>query len=487
MNKRLTALVIGNGGYVDVNPLKNPTNDADDIGEILAKRDFTIIKKTDCTHKEMDLALKEFRAALKDSDVGLFFFAGHGMQIDGENYLAAIDADADTETDAKHSSLSLNRVIETMEKSGTATNIIVLDACRENPFERAWHRSASSRGLAPVYAPKGTIIAYATSPGQIASDGAGRNGAYTAALLKHIDTPDVSLENMFKRVRNTLSAATNGKQISWEHTSLAGDFFFNLSLGARIDEYSDTALSDRLFVLDESKASHRIIQGLKTHDWYRQNPALDKLTAEVANKAGRNSMFVIGRNIYQAACGGSRTANEFLNSFMSKTSGFDEDRRKALMDGILFEVFFDSSTQLRDQPKNRCLDQTFELQQYGELSGSFAFISECLLTHADRFHAIPGKNRTITVDVVTKKKSGNRQVVKEVRFNGANILWIDDDSIVSWLADGSGYRKMTVSDFEKRLSDEMVVPTHLFKVTYTFDEKTKPTLLFPDGGTVRKR
>ena len=105
--------------------------------------------------------------------------------------------------------------------------------------------------------------------------------AYTAALLKHIDTPDVSLESMFKRVRNTLSAATNGKQISWEHTSLAGDFFFNLSLGARIDEYSDTALSDKLVVLDESKPSHRIIQGLETHDWYRQNPALDKLTAEV--------------------------------------------------------------------------------------------------------------------------------------------------------------------------------------------------------------
>jgi hypothetical protein len=487
MNKRHTALVIGNAAYAEVSPLTNPKNDADDIAAILAKRDFTVIKKTDCTHKELDLALKEFRTELKDSDVGLFFFAGHGMQIEGENYLAAVDADADTEIDAKHSSLPLNRVIETMEKSATATNIIILDACRDNPFERAWHRSASLRGLAPVYAPRGTIIAYATSPGQIASDGAGRNGAYTAALLKHIDTPDCSLESMFKRVRNTLSAATNGKQVSWEHTSLAGDFFFNLSLGVRIDEYSGTALSDKLFVLDESKASHRIIQGLRTHDWYRQNPALAKLTAEVANKAGRNSVFVIGRNIYQAACGSSRTANDFLNSFMTRTSGFDEDRRKALMDGILFEMFFDSGAQLREQPKNLCLDQAFELQQYQELSGSFAFISECLLTHADRFHAIPGKDRAITVDVVTKKKSGNKHVVKEVRFDGANILWIDDDSVVSAFADDSGYRKMSIKDLEKRLSDEMVVPARLLTVTYPFDEKTEPTLLFPEGGTVRKR
>lgn len=486
MNKRHTAMVIGNAAYAEVSPLENPTNDADDIAAILTKRDFTVIKKTDCTHKEMDLALKEFRTELKESDVGLFFFAGHGMQIEGENYLAAVDADADTEIDAKHSSLPLNRVIETMEKSATATNIIILDACRDNPFERAWHRSASLRGLAPVYAPRGTIIAYATSPGQIAGDGAGRNGSYTAALLKHIDTPDCSLESMFKRVRNTLSAATNGKQVSWEHTSLSGDFFFNLSLGVRIDEYAGTALSDKLFVPDESKASHRIIQGLKTHDWYRQNPALAKLTAEVANESGRNSVFVIGRNIYQAACGSSRTANDFLNSFTTRTSGFGENRRKALLDGILFEIFFDSGAQLREQPKNLCLDQAFELQQYQELSESFAFISECLLTHADRFHAIPGKNRAITVDVVTKKKSRNKHVVKEVRFDGANILWIDDDSVVRAFVDDSGYRTMSIKDLEKRLSDEMVVPARLLTVTYLFDEKTEPTLLFPEGGTVRK-
>ena len=116
MSKKHIALVIGNAAYEEVNPLTNPTNDADDLAAVLAKRDFTVIKKKDCSHKEMDVALKEFRSALKSSDVGLFFFAGHGMQIDGENYLAATDADDDSEIDAKHSSLALNRVIETMEK-----------------------------------------------------------------------------------------------------------------------------------------------------------------------------------------------------------------------------------------------------------------------------------------------------------------------------------------------------------------------------------
>lgn len=484
MAKPRIALVIGNASYVQVSSLANPTNDADDIAAILAVRGFTVIKKTDCTHKEMDRALKEFRAALKDSEIGLFFFAGHGMQIDGENYLAAVDADADTEIDAKHSSLALNRVIETMEKSGAATNIIILDACRDNPFERAWHRSAALRGLAPVYAPKGTIIAYATSPGQIASDGSGRNGAYTAALLKHIDTPDCSLETMFKRVRNTLSAATKGKQISWEHTSLSGEFFFNLSLGARIDEYSDLALSDGLFVLDDSKPSHRIIQGLKTLDWYRQNPALAKLTAELANSAGKNAIFVLGRNIYQAACGGSNAAIEFLDSFMPKTQGFKEDRRKALLDGILFEIFFDSRGNLRDQPKNRQLEKVFDLHQYQDLSASFDFIAECLLLRSERFYAIPGKKREITVDVVTKKKSGNRQMIQKVMYNGEDILWIDEDEFIGGT---SGYREISRQRFEKRLCDEMIVPARLLTVTYTFEPRTKPKLFFPEGGTVRKR
>ena len=486
MTKHATALVIGNAAYTQAGQLKNPTNDADDVAAKLAARGFVVIRRTDCTHKDMDRAVKDFRASLHGSDVGLFFFAGHGMQIEGENYLAAVDADVSTEIDAKHSSLPLNRIIETMEKADTTTNIVILDACRDNPFERAWRRSAAARGLAPVYAPRGTLIAFATSPGQFAKDGTGRNGAYTAALLKHIDTPDCSLENLFKRVRNTLSASTGQKQISWEHTSLAGEFFFNLSLGARIDEYSDSALSDRLFVLDDAKALHRVIQGLKTHDWYRQNPALSKITPELANKAARDSLFVLGRNIYQAACGASSGAIEYLAAFTTKTNGVDKDRRKALLDGILFEIFFDSRAQLRPQPKNRCLEEVFELQQYKELGESFAFIAECLLAYPDRFHTIPGKSRQIAVDVVTKKKAVDKYVVQKVLFEGTDILWIEDDDLGVHRGKTS-YAELTIKGFERRLSDEMIVPRRLLTVTFPFERSSRARLLFPEGGTTRRR
>ncbi|MCG8380553.1 MAG: caspase family protein, partial [Proteobacteria bacterium] len=160
------ALIIGNADYPE-SPLSNPANDARAIKERLARLGFTTITRIDAEHKTMDLALQKFSKRLANQEVALFFFAGHGMQIEGEHFLTAVDTDFDDEIDAKHSSLSLNKVIDVMERVVNKTDIIILDACRTNPYERRW-RGVDSRGLAPVYAPKGMIIGYATSPGQVA-------------------------------------------------------------------------------------------------------------------------------------------------------------------------------------------------------------------------------------------------------------------------------------------------------------------------------
>lgn len=489
MSRHLTALVIGNADYVDAGKLKNPVNDAMDISAQLEECGFTVATKLNCSYREMDQALKDFKKALKDSDVGLFFFAGHGMQVDGDNYLAAVDTDVSDELAAKHSSLALNKVIDVMEKADNASSIIVLDACRNNPFERAWSRSMSSRGLAPVYAPRGTLVAYATSPGQVASDGRGRNGAYTAALLEHLATPDCSIEGMFKRVRNTLSTATGGKQISWEHTSLAGDFFFNLSLGARIDEYADTSLRDKLFVINDKKASHRVIEGLKSHDWYRQNPAIDDFTAAVAGRASSDSLFVVGRNIYQAACGGSRGSIAYLGNFMSRTTGMKPERRKALLDGMLFEVFFDPEACLREDFKMGKFQALFDLQQHADLKPSFDFIAECLLPDIAHFYALPGKRHPVVVDVVTKAgaKSGN-QVLTAVHCGGDDILWMDDPDYAPAPGEPPMYRNMRVAEFEAHLAEEMVVPKDLLTFKYaSFSKAGNETIHVPYGWTTRRR
>ena len=205
------------------------------MAAVLRRFEFTVLECMDGTHKAMEQKLRDFREAMYDADVGLFFFAGHGLQIEGSNYLLATDTSTGDEVDVKHSSLSLDYVIDSMEKSQTLINLIILDACRQNLWERRWERSSTTRGLASVYVPKGTLIAFATSPGQVAYDGKGqRNGRYTSALLQHIIAPDCTIEAMFKRVRNTLSVTTEGKQISWEHTSLSSEFFFNRSVGVRI-------------------------------------------------------------------------------------------------------------------------------------------------------------------------------------------------------------------------------------------------------------
>lgn len=489
MTRRMTALVIGNAAYENVDELRNPANDAQDIGRALEDNGFSVIQETDCRNADMDRALKQFRVVLGDSDVGLFFFAGHGMQIDGENYLAAVDTDGSDEIAAKHSSLPLNRVIEVMEKSGCATSIIVLDACRNNPFERAWSRSISVRGLAPVYAPRGTLIAYATSPGQVASDGSGRNGAYTSALLQHIATPDCAIENMFKRVRNTLSAATRGKQISWEHTSLAGEFFFNLSLGARIDTYEVVALSDRLFVLDEAKVSHRLIRELKSLTWPRQNPAIEAFSTAVANKASVNSLFVVGRNIYQSACGGSKAANAYLADFASRTSGIKEEKRKALLDGILFEIFYDPDGKLRRGFKMRKFQEVFALQRHPELQPSFDFIAECLLPEVARFHAIPGKRHAVVVDVLTRPGAkADLHTLESMHCGGENILWQEDEDYTPEAGEPRMVENLSLTRFEERVAEQMVMPKHLLTINYPdIGKMARGQIAFPLGWTARKR
>lgn len=490
MSRRLNALVIGNAAYEAVDALKNPVNDAGDVGAKLESCGFTVIRCLDSDHAGMDSTLKKFQRVLKDSDVGLFFFAGHGMQIDGENYLAAVDTDATDEITAKHSSLPLNRVIEVMEKSGCSTSIVVLDACRNNPFERAWTRAIESRGLAPVYAPRGTLIAYATSPGQTASDGRGRNGAYTAALLTHLATPDCSIETMFKRVRNTLSAATKGKQISWEHTSLAGEFFFNLSLGLRIDLYAETSLSDGLFVLDEAKASHRLIRELKSLTWPRQNPAVDGFTAEVANRASLDALFVVGRNLYQAACGGSHSALGYLRDFASRSSGIKEPKRKALLDGMLFEAFFDANGKLRKEFKLRQFEPLFALQRHKELAPSFDFIAECLLPEAARFYSIPGKRHEVAIDVATRPsaKTGHHHVLETVHCDGASVLWLEDEDYAPEPGEKPRMETLDLDEFEQQLSEQMLVPPHLLKINYaSFKPNGRETIAFPRGWTARKR
>jgi Caspase domain len=220
------ALVIGNGTYSS-SILSNPENDARAMADVLQKLGFTVFKFENLDQSSMKRAIDEFGDRLKGTDVGLFYYAGHGLQAKGYNYLIPVDAHLKTENDVDYDCVRADRVLSLMESSGTRVNIIILDACRNNPFERSWTRSATGNGLAFMNAPKGTLIAYATAPGSTASDGSGDHGLYTAAILQSIIMPNITIIEMFQNVRNSVSEKSDNEQIPWESTSMTGDFYFN--------------------------------------------------------------------------------------------------------------------------------------------------------------------------------------------------------------------------------------------------------------------
>ena len=222
-NTQRVALVIGNSAYQDA-PLANPVNDARAIVKALQESGFSVIVRENVDQRGMLGALREFGDRLRAGGTGLFYYAGHGMQIKGRNYLIPVGATITREDEVAYSAVDAQAVLDKMEAADNVANIMILDACRNNPFSRSTRSGLS--GLAQMDAPVGTLVAYATSPGAVASDGSGANGLYTQHLLTAIRQPGNKVEDVFKQVRANVRRDSNGKQVPWESTSLEGDFYF---------------------------------------------------------------------------------------------------------------------------------------------------------------------------------------------------------------------------------------------------------------------
>jgi len=224
-NEQRVALVIGNSAYKD-SPLRNPVNDAADMAGALSELGFKVTLRTDASQRQMKQALREFAQDLRRGGVGLFYFAGHGVQSKGRNFLIPIGASVETEAELEDESVDANLVLSYMDEAQNRVNIVVLDACRNNPFARSF-RSAS-RGLAQMDAAKGSFVAFATAPGSVAADGDGRNGIYTQQLLASLKAADADIDKVFRRVAASVSTMTGGRQVPWVASSLTGDFYFRM-------------------------------------------------------------------------------------------------------------------------------------------------------------------------------------------------------------------------------------------------------------------
>jgi hypothetical protein len=221
------ALVIGNAAY-GMQALKNPANDARAMTASLRKLGFTVIERIDAGKKAMEDAILEFGEKLKAGGVGLFYYAGHGVQVRGHNYLVPLDASLPSEASVRVQAVDVDLVLEQMSEARNRANVVILDACRNNPFLP--QRRGAGKGLAAIDAARGTLIAYSTAPGTVAVDGEGPNSPYTESLVRAIDQPGLTVEEVFKRVRQTVIQATQGVQTPWESSSLTGDLVLNLNV-----------------------------------------------------------------------------------------------------------------------------------------------------------------------------------------------------------------------------------------------------------------
>lgn len=226
------ALVIGNSAYSkEIGVLKNPVNDATDMAKALKDMNFDVTLITDATYGKIRVEMMKFRDKLnqgeRDKTVGLFFYAGHGLQYDNENYIVPVDAQIQDEFDIARFCWPIQKqVLGFMETTNSRMNIVILDACRNNPYP-ALHRSVGeSGGLGEMKKARGAFIAYATSPGSVASDGSSRNGLYTQELIKAMNKPGRTIEQVFKDVRGNVLRQSGDKQNPWENSNITGDFYF---------------------------------------------------------------------------------------------------------------------------------------------------------------------------------------------------------------------------------------------------------------------
>jgi uncharacterized caspase-like protein len=235
--EKRVALVVGNAAYRHAVELSNPANDAADMAAVLKDLGFRVIEGRDLDKAGMERILREFAEALVGADVGLFFYAGHGLQVSGTNYLVPVDASLGSAAGLDFEMVRLDLVQRQMEREAK-TNVLFLDACRDNPLGRNLARSLGTRsadvgrGLAIAESGVGTLIAFATQPGNVALDGDGRNSPFTAALIRHIATPGQDLSGVLISVRNDVRAATAARQVPWENSALTGRFYFRADASA---------------------------------------------------------------------------------------------------------------------------------------------------------------------------------------------------------------------------------------------------------------
>lgn len=486
------ALVIGNANYsLEKDKLVNAVNDAQDVSNKLLNLGFIVNEVIDCNRETFDREIRKFGSDLKQYDIGLFYFSGHGLQIEGNNYLTSIDTSFVDDISAKNTSFPLSEIIEYMQRAKSIINILILDACRDNPLPNQY-RGLNSQGLAPIYAPKGTIIAFSTSPGEKALDyGAGRNSIYTGAFLNHIDDVNIPIEDFFKRVRTSVYTLSKGKQTSWEHTSLIGNFCFNSGQLIHSTDlpYKQEYIADENFQSTGTEVDEIIVK-LKTYDWYKQEPAIKKISKLNFNEIGISEQFLLGRNILQTAIGGEFSANSIIKNLGTWLQGSFVEEENHILNGILFEIYFDSKGHFR-QENFKCdlIDDIFYLQGNDQFKSSFEFINKQLQPFTDFLFYIPSvPHMTLAMEIQFEEVSWT---IGETTTTAHNLISVKQHDIeyLENIDNDNGFNTILVNykQFIDALQKELCVPLNHLRLSMNFKEDNLKVIQMPWNLKLKKK
>jgi uncharacterized caspase-like protein len=406
MEQRI-ALVIGNGSYSS-GPLKNPVNDAVDMAAMLKKLGFSVTLKKNAGLQEMDEAIEAFGNRLKRGGVGLFYYAGHGVQVNGVNYLLPIGAKINKEADVKYQAVDANKILDEMATANNGLNIVMLDACRDNPFVRSFRNAA--RGLAIVSsAPSGTFISYSTSPGNVARDGDGRNSPYTAALLKYMQAPGLTISDVFINVRSKVKKETG--QVPWELSSLEGNFFFNPSKSSEVTEKraDDTEVQKTNYEAEQRRLDEERQKLQREKDLLEQRKAL--VEEERRLQEERNRLEEGKKKLAYVPVTGSRFVNR-INARVTEVKFFEGPYHYPPKEQRVY---------------NRNFSRTMSRYIWWELNLE---------------HPAAGRRIDYKIESIWYGTHGNEF------FRDSLDAYVNPDSRTSWWAKGYGWREFSSSNWQ---------------------------------------
>lgn len=463
------ALVIGNNDYYEKFTLDNALNDAKSIEKVFERLGYDVIFCENGNSAKIVELLTEFGDKIKDYDATIFYFAGHGFEVDGENYLAFTECQIDSPNTyhCKQTCIMISDLLTIYKKNSNKINIAIIDACRKS-FERGGTLATS-----PIQAPKGSLIAFSTSPNDGASDvGFEGNSIYTGALLKYIGRERLSVEELFKKVRKTVYNLSSGKQTTWEHTSLIGDFFFNTGqlVHSLIIPYSEEVVKDVNYAEEDDFG--KLIEKIKSYDWNIQNPAIEKILKIQPKDLDKNQQFILGRNLLQSS-GAAYAATEFMEKLPESLGGYsDVNGENHLLNGILFEIYFNPQAEFRkEKTKMHFFDEIISLRKVKRFDKSFEFIRNLLISTDYQLIYIPkSQDEIIDVDIIANNQKVSNdfnieseyQLINKITCNGIDLI----KDIVNYNVYG-----VNELGLKQVLSDYLSAPIELIQINSNVDLK----------------